>query len=142
HLADVRTGAQAMGQRILVFPVSSDDEVETAFASMAQQGANALLVTDDAFFSSRRDLLITRANSRALPSIYYTRQFAAAGGLISHGSNRQLPPRRRLRRPYSQGHSAGRASGRAADQVRAGDQPEDRKSARSHRSTHAASGGR
>jgi putative ABC transport system substrate-binding protein len=87
HLADVRAGAQAMGQRILVFPVSSDDEVETAFASMAQQGANALLVTDDPFFSTRRDLLITRANSRALPSIYYTREFAAAGGLISYGSN-------------------------------------------------------
>jgi putative ABC transport system substrate-binding protein len=87
HLADVRAAAQAMGQRILVLPVSADGEIEPAFASMAQQGANALLVADDPFFSTRRDALIAQAKARALPAIYYTREFAAAGGLISYGSN-------------------------------------------------------
>jgi putative ABC transport system substrate-binding protein len=87
HLADVRAAAQAMGQRILVLPVSADSEIEPAFTSMAQQGANALLVADDPFFSTRRDALIAQANRRALPAIYYTREFAATGGLISYGSN-------------------------------------------------------
>jgi putative ABC transport system substrate-binding protein len=87
HLAEVRAAAQAMGQRILVFPVGADADVEPAFASMAQQGANALLVADDPYFSTRRDQLVAQANSRALPAIYYTREFAAAGGLISYGSN-------------------------------------------------------
>jgi putative ABC transport system substrate-binding protein len=87
HLAEVRAAAQAMGQRILVFPVSADGEIEPAFASMTQQGANALLVADDPFFSTRHDQIIARANSRTLPAIYYSREFAVAGGLISYGSN-------------------------------------------------------
>ena len=87
HLDDVRAAAQAMGQRILVFPVSADVDVEPAFGSIAQQGADALLVTDDPFFSTRRNKLVAQANSRALPAIYYTREFAADGGLISYGSN-------------------------------------------------------
>jgi putative ABC transport system substrate-binding protein len=87
HLADVRAAAQAMGQRIVVFPVGADEEIEPAFAGMMQQGANALLLADDPFFSTRRDHIIAQANGRRLPAIYYTREFAMAGGLISYGSN-------------------------------------------------------
>jgi putative ABC transport system substrate-binding protein len=87
HLADVRAAAQAMGQRILVSPVSADGDIEPAFASMAQQGANVLLVADDPFFGTRRDRIVAQAQARALPAIYYTREFPAAGGLISYGSN-------------------------------------------------------
>jgi putative tryptophan/tyrosine transport system substrate-binding protein len=87
HLADVRVAAQAMGQRILVLPVSADSEIEPAFASMRQEGANALLVADDPFFGTRRDQIVAQAKARALPTIYYTREFPAAGGLMSYGSN-------------------------------------------------------
>src|SRR5919201_689587 len=87
HLADVRAAAQAMGQRILVFPVSTDGDIEPAFTRVARERADALLVADDPFFSTRRDQLIAQANSRALPAIYYTREFTASGGLISYGSN-------------------------------------------------------
>jgi putative ABC transport system substrate-binding protein len=87
HLADVRAAAHAMGQRILVFPVSAGDEVEPAIAGMAGQGANALLVADDPFFGVQRDRIIAQAARHALPAIYYTREFPAAGGLISYGSN-------------------------------------------------------
>ena len=73
--------------RIIVFPVGADEEIEPAFASMIQQGANALLLTDDPFFSTRRDQIIAQANGRRLPTIYYTREFAMTGGLISYGSN-------------------------------------------------------
>jgi ABC transporter substrate binding protein len=76
-----------MGQRILVFPVSADSELDPAFAGMAQQGANALLVADNRFFSTRRAQIIAQANSRALPAIYYTREFATDGGLVSYGSS-------------------------------------------------------
>jgi putative ABC transport system substrate-binding protein len=87
HLSDVRAAANAMGQRILVFPVSAESEIVPAFASLVRQGANALLVADDPFFSTRREQILAQANSRAMPAIYYTREFAAAGGLISYGSN-------------------------------------------------------
>ena len=79
--------AQAMGQRLLVFPVSAASEIEPAFASLVRQGANAVLVADDPFFSTRRDEIVAQAASRAMPTIYYTREFAAAGGLINYGSN-------------------------------------------------------
>jgi putative ABC transport system substrate-binding protein len=83
----VRAAAQAMGQRLLVFPVSAASEIESAFASLVRQGANAVLVADDPFFSIRRDEIVAQAASRAMPTIYYTREFAEAGGLISYGSN-------------------------------------------------------
>src|SRR5262249_35212713 len=87
HLGDVEAAARAMGQRIMVAPVSADGEIEPAFADMTRQGVTALLVADDPFFSTRRDQLIAQAKRVALPAIYYTREFALAGGLISYGSN-------------------------------------------------------
>jgi len=87
HLADVRAAAQAMGQRILVFPVSAESEIAPAFAGLLSQGADAVLVADDPFFSTRRDQIVAQAAGRARPAIYYTREFAEAGGLISYGSN-------------------------------------------------------
>src|SRR6516162_4138794 len=87
HLADVRAAAQAMGQRILVFPVSAESEIAPAFAALISQGANAVLVADDSLFSTRRDQIVAQAARGAMPAIYYTREFAEAGGLISYGSN-------------------------------------------------------
>ena len=87
HLSDVRAAAHAMGQRILVFPVSAESEIEPTFAGLRSQGANAVLVADDPFFSTRRDQIVAQAARRATPAIYYTREFAEAGGLISYGSN-------------------------------------------------------
>jgi len=87
HLADVRVAANAMGQRILVFPVSAESEIAPAFAGLVSQGANAVLVADDPFFSTRREQILAQAKSRAMPAIYYTREFVEAGGLISYGSN-------------------------------------------------------
>jgi ABC-type uncharacterized transport system substrate-binding protein len=87
HLADIEAAARAMGQRILVVPVSADADIAPAFAKMADARVSALLVADDPFFGARRDQLIAQANSRALPAIYYAREFVAAGGLISYGSD-------------------------------------------------------
>src|SRR5262249_42436030 len=87
HLSDVRAAAHAMGQRILVFAVSAESEIAPAFAGLRSQGANALLVADDPFFSTRRDQIVAQAARGAMPAIYYTREFAEAGGLISYGSN-------------------------------------------------------
>jgi putative ABC transport system substrate-binding protein len=87
HLADVQGAARAMGQRTLVLPVSAESEIEPAFANLARQRADALLVADDPFFSTRRNQIVAQAASYSTPAIYYTREFAAAGGLISYGSN-------------------------------------------------------
>src|SRR5262249_62348649 len=78
HLSDVRAAAHAIGQRILVFPVSAESEIEPTFAGLRSQGGNAVLVADDPFFSTRRDQIVAQAARRATAAIYYTRDFSKA----------------------------------------------------------------
>jgi putative ABC transport system substrate-binding protein len=66
---------------------SSERDIETAFASFAQQRINAVLVAGDSFFLSRRDQLIAAAARHAIPTSYQLREFVAAGGLISYGTD-------------------------------------------------------
>ena len=65
----------------------SERDIDKAFMSFAQQRINAVMVGADAFFLSRRDQLTGLAARHALPAIYYLREFAAAGGLISYGAS-------------------------------------------------------
>src|SRR5262249_7343604 len=62
--------AETLGQRILVVNVSSTQELEPAFATMIQQGADALLVMSDPFLDGQRANLVALANERAVPAIY------------------------------------------------------------------------
>jgi putative tryptophan/tyrosine transport system substrate-binding protein len=82
---DTRTAARASGQQLLVLNASTEREIEAAFASLAQQGAKALLVSADPFFLSRRDQIVALARGLAVPTIYEWHEFVDAGGLISYG---------------------------------------------------------
>lgn len=68
----------------------SDDEVEddqgldNAFAT-GLQGAEAMLVTADAFFNNRREALVKKTAERKVPAIYQWREFVEVGGLMSYG---------------------------------------------------------
>ena len=87
-----------------------------------------------------RDLIIALAATARLPAVYSFRFFVAGGGLISYGPDlgRSVPARGRLCRPHPQGREARRPAGAGADQVRAGDQSQDREGARPHRAADAA----
>jgi ABC-type uncharacterized transport system substrate-binding protein len=65
----------------------TESEIDAAFASLVQQRAGALLVFGDSFLFSRREQLLALASRYAVPTIYQWPEFAAAGGLISHGTN-------------------------------------------------------
>jgi putative ABC transport system substrate-binding protein len=84
---NVQTAATSLGQQILVLNAEGGREIDTAFATIAQQGVAALLVASDPLFFDRREQLIELAARQAVPAIYYLRAFSQAGGLISYGSS-------------------------------------------------------
>jgi putative ABC transport system substrate-binding protein len=65
--------------------LGKDQELDSAFATLVQSHAAALLVTADPFFDTRRDRIIALAAQFRLPAIYQFRDYAVAGGLVSYG---------------------------------------------------------
>jgi putative ABC transport system substrate-binding protein len=84
---DVQAAAVAVGQKIELLTASTNHEIDTAFASLLQKRADAILVGPDALFNSRRVQLVTLATRHKVPAIYWTREFAEAGGLMSYGTS-------------------------------------------------------
>jgi putative ABC transport system substrate-binding protein len=87
RLRDLQEAALTLGLRLLFQTVGSERELDAAFATIAEQKAGALFVDGSPFFVSRRDQLIGLAARQALPAMYFDREFAAAGGLMSYGTN-------------------------------------------------------
>jgi len=87
QVREAQEAANAMKRRIEIVRASTESELELAFATLAQRGTTALLVTQDVFFNSRRELLVTLAARYKLPAIYNQREFAEVGGLMSYGTH-------------------------------------------------------
>ena len=85
--SDVQAAAQALGQQLIILDVSSDRDIETAFATFVQRGAGALLVGTGAFMYSNRERLVALAARHALPASYGLREFVDAGGLMSYAAS-------------------------------------------------------
>jgi putative ABC transport system substrate-binding protein len=83
---DVEAAATAIGPQIEFFNASTGAEIDTAFASLVQRRADALVVHPDNLFINRRVQLITLAARHAMPVIYPLRPDAEAGGLMSYGT--------------------------------------------------------
>jgi putative ABC transport system substrate-binding protein len=86
-IRDVQEAARTKGLQLHVLKAGSESEIDTAFASLVQLHADALVVGADPFLSSRREQLVALASRSAVPSIYAWREFAASGGLISYGAS-------------------------------------------------------
>ena len=83
----MRAAASTVGRQIEVFFASTNREVETAFASLAQNRADALLVLPSQFFVNRRVQLATLAAHYRVPASYASRENVEAGGLMSYGAS-------------------------------------------------------
>jgi putative ABC transport system substrate-binding protein len=79
--------AHRVGLRLHVVHASTASDFDKAFAMLAAQRADALIVGGDPFFTSQRERLVTLAARQALPVVYNLREFVAAGGLMSYGSS-------------------------------------------------------
>ena len=87
QLKDMQEATGRLGLPLIVLRVSIDQEMETAFATLAQQGVGALVVGADSFFFFRRERLAALASRNAIPAIYALRDYAVAGGLTSYGTD-------------------------------------------------------
>ena len=78
--------ARALRQQIIVLKASSSSDIDLAFATLVEQRADALMTTADTLFNNRRVQIVSLAARHAIPAIYVTRDWAAAGGLMSYGA--------------------------------------------------------
>jgi putative ABC transport system substrate-binding protein len=86
-LREVREAAPSLGLQIQVVNASTIGEINAAFAALARERADALFVNGDAFFTSRRVQFATLAARDRIPAAYTSRDYVAAGGLMSYGTN-------------------------------------------------------
>jgi len=82
---EAQTAASAIGRQIEIVHASTNSDIEAVFASLAQKGVQALLVSSDQFFTSRRVQFAVLAAHYRIPTVYSYRLFAEAGGLMSYG---------------------------------------------------------
>jgi putative ABC transport system substrate-binding protein len=86
-IEDTQRAARAKGVRVDVLKAANEVEIDNAFSALVELHAGALVLGGDPFFFSRREQIVALASRQAIPAIYSAREFAAAGGLISYGTN-------------------------------------------------------
>src|SRR5262245_46529282 len=82
---ELQAAADKMKLRLEFLEASTAHDIDTAFETFARQQIDALIVTADPFFNSRRDQVVSLAARRSIPAIYQWREFVTAGGLVSYG---------------------------------------------------------
>ena len=85
EINDVEAAARTLGLQLRVRNASTEQDIDAAFADFAEQRVGAVTFAADATFNARRAQLIALAARYALPVMYFYREFANAGGLISYG---------------------------------------------------------
>jgi putative ABC transport system substrate-binding protein len=79
--------SSSVAQRIEILQAGTEREIDAAFAKLIDMGAGALVVALHALFATQAHQLIALAARHAIPTLYWRREFAEAGGLMSYGSS-------------------------------------------------------
>jgi putative ABC transport system substrate-binding protein len=87
ELRELQQAATALNRQINIVRATTEAEIDTAIATLAQQGTGALLPAQDAFFGIRSGQIVALAARYKLPAIYVQREFVEAGGLASYGAD-------------------------------------------------------
>jgi putative tryptophan/tyrosine transport system substrate-binding protein len=83
----VQEAARSMGLQVHVLNATTIDEIDAAFATLARDHSDALYVVPNGFFASRRVQIAILAARDRIPAIYGFREYVAAGGLMSYGTD-------------------------------------------------------
>jgi putative ABC transport system substrate-binding protein len=86
-IRQIQEAAPTMGPTIEIFNATTIGEIDAAFAAFASDRPDALFVVPDGFFSSRSGQFATLAARDRIPATYWNRDFVAAGGLMSYGTD-------------------------------------------------------
>jgi putative ABC transport system substrate-binding protein len=84
---DIVAAARSLGLQIQIVEAGAEADLESAFATLVHLRVGALFVSSDTLFANRVDQLVALAARYALPAIYQSSEFAAAGGLMSYGAS-------------------------------------------------------
>jgi putative tryptophan/tyrosine transport system substrate-binding protein len=84
---EAQAAVRTMGRQIEVLTAATNPDIDTAFKTLVQRRADALMVTNGNLFAIRAVQLVTLAAQHRVPALYYTRLFAQAGGLMSYGTD-------------------------------------------------------
>jgi len=85
----IQAAARSLGLELVELQASSERDFDAVFASLLQLRAGALLTNNDPFFNSHSEQLAALTIQHSVPSIFPNREFAAAGGLVSYGTNNE-----------------------------------------------------
>jgi putative ABC transport system substrate-binding protein len=83
----MRKAGQSIGQRIEILQARTDRDIDAAFVRLIDLRTHALIVAPNSLFVTQADQLIALAARHAIPTLYWRREFAQAGGLMSYGSD-------------------------------------------------------
>jgi putative ABC transport system substrate-binding protein len=86
-LRAMQEAAPIIGLKIQILNATTIGEIDAAFATLARERPDALFVASDAFFTSRRVQFATLTARERLPAAYPNREYVAAGGLMSYGTD-------------------------------------------------------
>lgn len=87
QVREMQEPTRSLGMQLHVVRASSERELQSAFASAKQQGAQALIVATDNLFIGLREAIIALAASQAMPAMYFERESVMAGGLMSYSAS-------------------------------------------------------
>jgi putative tryptophan/tyrosine transport system substrate-binding protein len=82
---DMQAAARSLGVQMAVLDASSESEIDAAFAGLARNKADALLINTDPFLLGQREQIVQLTARHNVPAVYFLRDFVDAGGLMSYG---------------------------------------------------------
>jgi putative ABC transport system substrate-binding protein len=87
QVKEVVRAAEAVGQKLIILNAGTDREIEDAFQNLRPRGVDAVLMSADLFYQTRRDQMVALAQSHKVPVMWEWPDFVAAGGLASYSAN-------------------------------------------------------
>jgi putative ABC transport system substrate-binding protein len=87
QVRDLQAAASKLGLQVHILRASTEPDIDAAFATLVQLRAGGLVIGPDVFFNTRSEQLAALGLRHAVPTVYQYREFPAAGGLMSYGTN-------------------------------------------------------